>query len=44
MGENKRNIKLVIVGDEAVGKTCLFSTYAENIFHHDYVYTGRMLI
>ena len=44
MGKNKRSIKLVIVGDAAIGKTCLLSTYAENIFPHEYVSTGRMLI
>ncbi|EFA75153.1 hypothetical protein PPL_11227 [Heterostelium album PN500] len=32
-------IKLVIVGDSAVGKTCLFTVYAHNRFPNDYIPT-----
>lgn len=44
MGENKNSIKIVVVGDAAVGKTCLLATYAENDFPHEIVPSGKTLI
>jgi small GTP-binding protein len=32
-------IKIVVVGDRAVGKTCLFISFATHHFPHDYVPT-----
>ena len=40
MAEKKGDIKLVIVGDEACGKTCLIKTFAENNFPNLYIPTG----
>lgn len=36
---NERTIKLVVVGDGAVGKTCLLIAYAQGVFPENYVPT-----
>ena len=38
-----RPIKCVVVGDGAVGKTCLLTTYSEGHFPAEYVPTGAFL-
>ena len=43
MGDGDKNIKLVVVGDGACGKTCLLATYVEDLFPREYVPTGKLL-
>ena len=44
MGENKSGIELNGVGDGAVGKACLLTTFAENCHPQNHDPKGRKLI
>ena len=39
-----KHIKCVAVGDPAVGKTCLLTTYSEGNFPDEYIPTGMILV
>ena len=41
MGYERGNIRLIMVGDVACGKTCILSTFAESHFPNKYEATGK---
>ena len=44
MADSKKRIKLVVVGEGGVGKTCLVMTYVEKMFPTENVPRGRIII